>query len=51
MEAGSSISPVAVTAIEVLPATLHGAFVYWRRVAYRNKNEQNHTLTFSSGIT
>jgi membrane protease YdiL (CAAX protease family) len=51
MEAGSSISPAATTAIEILPATLYGAFVYWRWVAYRNKNEQNQTLTLSSGIT
>jgi membrane protease YdiL (CAAX protease family) len=45
----TATSPVIITAIEILPATLYGAFVYWRWTVYRHKTEQNRPLQ-SAGL-
>ncbi len=46
-----SLSPLATTALEILPATLYGAFVYWRWLKYRSKIEQNRTLVLATDLT
>ncbi len=39
-----AISPMVGLAFELLPATLYGAFVYWRWSVYRKKSEHNRPL-------
>jgi membrane protease YdiL (CAAX protease family) len=34
-----NLSPLATAAMEILPATLYGAFVYWRWTVHRKKTE------------
>jgi membrane protease YdiL (CAAX protease family) len=40
----SSLSQLNTVALELLPATLYGAFVYWRWTVYRKKTAQNRQL-------